>query len=105
MLTQDQRLLDAVVGWYDSARAELVAGGVDVQLLGPTTGRSKNSVSIRFGSALVIAEATVWDSGESEVTTAYLRVDADPQVELVQLDSEPDVERLLTRTAAWVRIG
>jgi hypothetical protein len=52
-------LLGAVVSWHGRSSAELASLGVEARLVGPTSGRSKNSATVEFISPERLVAATV----------------------------------------------
>jgi hypothetical protein len=87
--------LHAVVSWHDRYGAELASRGVETRLISPTVGRSKDSATVEFISAECLVSATVWDSGESEVITAFVDRDEDPAVSIQNLIDSEAVAALL----------
>jgi hypothetical protein len=91
--------LDTVVSWRDRNGAELASRGVESRLVGPTAGRSKDSATVEFISPECLVAATIWDSGESEVITAFVQGDHDPAVTVQDLIDSQAVIALLDRIA------
>jgi len=69
------RLLDAIAIWQGRNYGLLAETHVQSRLVGPTAGRSKNSVAVEFISSHSLVAATVWDSGECEVITTSVQDD------------------------------
>jgi len=67
MSEQDPRLLSAAVDWHLREAKLLSAAGVQSRVVGPSTGRSKNSVTIELISSRLLIGVIIWDSGEGEV--------------------------------------
>ncbi|WP_433531973.1 hypothetical protein ACQPYA_07885 [Micromonospora sp. CA-263727] len=81
--------LKDIASWHGRNAPELASRGVESRLVGPTVGRSKDSAAVEFISPEYLVAATVWDSGESEVITAFVQGDDDPIVTVQDLaDSE-----------------
>lgn len=96
MTEQDPSLLGAAVDWHlDNAEA-LSAAGVQSRIVGPSTGLSKNSVTIEFVSSRLLIGVTIWDSGEGEAIRDSLDQPG-PVVEVLRLVDESAVRDLLDR--------
>lgn len=93
------RLIDlkSIASWHGRNAPELASRGVESRLVGPTVGRSKDSATVEFISPECLVAATVWDSGESEVITAFVEGDDDPIVTVRDLVDSEAVIALLER--------
>jgi hypothetical protein len=91
--------LDTLGFWRDRNDPGLASRGIESRLVGPTVGRSKDSATVEFISAECLVAATIWDSGESEVITAFVQGDDDPIVTVHDLADSEAVTDLLDRIA------
>ena len=91
--------LKAIASWHDRNGPELASRGVESRLVGPTAGRSKDSATVEFISPECLVAATIWDSGESEVITAFVQGDDDPIVTVQDLVDSEAVIALLEHIA------
>jgi hypothetical protein len=87
--------LDVVVSWHDRHGAELASRDVETRLISPTPGRIRDSATVEFISPECLVSATVWDSGESEVITAFVQGEGDPVVAVQDLVDAAAVIALL----------
>lgn len=87
--------LEAVVSWHERYGTELASQSVELRLVGPTAGRSKDSATVEFISPECLVSATIWDSGESEVITVVVQGDDDPVVAVQDLVDSDAVTVLL----------
>jgi hypothetical protein len=99
------RFLDAAVKWLERNRARLASVGVDARLVGPTTGRSKNSLTAEFVGPDRLVGVTIWDSGEVEVITTLIAGDDDSLVTIDVLSHAEAVASLLDRVATDLIVG
>jgi hypothetical protein len=94
-------LLDSTAIWQERNGGFLAASDVQTRLVGPTSGRSKNSATVEFISSRLLVSATIWDSGECEVITTSVEDDqSDPVVNVLELADEKAVVTLLDQIGA-----
>lgn len=96
MSERDPSILGAAVNWHLVNTEAWSAAGVQSRVVGPSSGLSKNSVTIEFVSSRLLIGVTVWDSGEAEV----IRDSPDqpvPVVEVLRLVGDSAVRELLDR--------
>lgn len=94
-------LIDSTVDWQERNDDFLAAAGVQSRLVGPTSGRSKNSATVEFISSRFLVSATIWDSGECEVITTSVEDDQDdPVVNVLALTGAEAVVTLLDEIGA-----
>ncbi|MFT3944830.1 MAG: hypothetical protein QM705_13540 [Ancrocorticia sp.] len=99
---QDQQMLAEVVAWFEVNSASLREAGVEVRLVGPSCGESKNSVEVGFLSSRLLVTVSVWDSWECDIGTLDLEhgPEGDLVWEVLELTGYLHIRVLLDRIAA-----
>lgn len=95
MSRPDPNFLSAALAWHSKNVDALSDVGVESRVLGPTTGRSKNSATIEFVSFSLLVGVTMWDSGECEVIELATDGQHEPVVRVLTLDDVAAVRSLL----------
>lgn len=93
-------ILGAVVTWHERSQDRLSTVRVEVDLVGPTVGRSKNSITVEIVAPDRLVGVTIWDSGEYEEITTLVEDDADPSVSVGELVDAGAAVVLLERVVA-----
>ena len=93
----DPAFLSEVSTWHGQNRANLAEHGVDLRIIGPTFGRSKNSAAVEFAAPGRVLTATFWDSGECEVISAVMD---DPTVTVDELLDPAELVARLDRISS-----
>lgn len=99
MPDRNRQFLEQARGWHERSVGILTSKGIDVNLIGPSVGRSKDCVVVQVIASTALIAVTIWDSGEYEVIASQVADDGDPAVELGDLGDESQVVDLLNRAA------
>ncbi|BDZ63550.1 hypothetical protein [Agromyces mangrovi Wang et al. 2018] len=105
MGVQSRHLLTSAVVWLELNLKSMEADGASVDLTGPSSGRSKDSVTLEIATERELVVATIWDSGEFEVIVESTADLSGPAIEVGMLFDDAQVQTLLDQMRAKLEAG